>query len=199
LRKDGGLHRARDRGAVIFGVCAGFQILGRTIIERDGNELTALGIIDVSSQPLDGPRAIGEILTECNVVPGGGRLTGFENHGFGTALGSGVLPLGRVIVGRGNGCGSGEEGAVDGSIVCTYLHGPALARNPSLTEFLLSLAGVSLSSDVHDQVSVLQDALHDASVARAVRESESNGNSLMARIWKSGIRGASLPARGVDT
>ncbi len=34
----------------------------------------------------------------------------------------------------------GEEGAVQGSVVCTYLHGPVLARNPQLADLLLARA-----------------------------------------------------------
>jgi CobQ-like glutamine amidotransferase family enzyme len=45
--------------------------------------------------------------------------------------------LGRVRVGFGNGTG-GVEGVVSGHVVGTYLHGPALARNPALADMLLS-------------------------------------------------------------
>ena len=34
----------------------------------------------------------------------------------------------------------GAEGAVQGSIICTYLHGPVLARNPQLADLLLARA-----------------------------------------------------------
>ena len=34
----------------------------------------------------------------------------------------------------------GDEGAVQGSIVATYLHGPVLARNPQLADLLLARA-----------------------------------------------------------
>ena len=32
------------------------------------------------------------------------------------------------------------EGAVQGSIIATYMHGPALARNPELADLLLARA-----------------------------------------------------------
>ena len=64
-------------------------------------------------------------------------LTGYENHAGLTELGPGVRPLGRVLAGSGNG-GEGREGAVGGRVVGTYLHGPALARNPALADLLLS-------------------------------------------------------------
>ena len=45
-----------------------------------------------------------------------------------TRLGPGVRPLARTTIGIGN--GDGTEGCYTGQVVGTYLHGPALARNP---------------------------------------------------------------------
>ena len=66
-------------------------------------------------------------------------LTGFENHGGITDLGPDAMPLGTAVVGSGNGS-NGVEGVVTGKVVGTYLHGPALARNPALADLLLSWA-----------------------------------------------------------
>ena len=66
------------------------------------------------------------------------RLTGFENHRGGTVLGPAAQPLARVVTGAGNRAGDGIDGAVQGSVVATYLHGPCLARNPQLADYLLS-------------------------------------------------------------
>ncbi len=45
-----------------------------------------------------------------------------------------------MTAGVGNGGGDGTEGAVEGRVVGTYLHGPVLARNPALADRLLSWA-----------------------------------------------------------
>jgi lipid II isoglutaminyl synthase (glutamine-hydrolysing) len=66
------------------------------------------------------------------------RLTGFENHRGGTVLGPTASPLGAVVKGAGNRAGDGFDGAVQGSVVATYMHGPCLARNPELADLLLS-------------------------------------------------------------
>ena len=66
------------------------------------------------------------------------RLTGFENHRGVTRLGPGVRPLANVTIGVGN--GDGTEGAYAHRVLGTYLHGPALARNPGLADLLLSWA-----------------------------------------------------------
>ena len=63
------------------------------------------------------------------------RLTGFENHQGVTSLGPGARPLARTALGTGN--GDGTEGAYAGRVLGTYLHGPALVRNPNLADLLL--------------------------------------------------------------
>jgi CobQ-like glutamine amidotransferase family enzyme len=63
-------------------------------------------------------------------------LTGFENHLGVSKLGADSAPLGQVVRGTGN--GDGTEGAVTDRVLGTYLHGPALARNPALADLLLA-------------------------------------------------------------
>ncbi len=151
LRADGGLHRAVDRGAVVLAVCAGYQIVGRSFTvadrpERNGPDqvVEGLGLLDVTTTR--GPvRAVGEILTRWRGRTGEDAwLTGFENHGGYTRLGPGAEPLADVQVGVGN-AGDGTEGAVCGTVIGTYPHGPVLARNPALADHVLNLAlGVEL-------------------------------------------------------
>jgi CobQ-like glutamine amidotransferase family enzyme len=140
LKADGNLFRAMDAGAVLFAVCAGYQIAGRsfTVGERD-EEIEGLGLLDVTTRR--GPeRAVGEILTHWRRPDGSEYLlTGFENHGGFTTLGPSATPLARVEIGVGN-ADDGTEGAVQGKVVGTYPHGPVLARNPALADHLLELA-----------------------------------------------------------
>jgi CobQ-like glutamine amidotransferase family enzyme len=130
-----GLARAVDAGAVVFAVCAGLQILGQSFTGSDGRQQAGLGIVDCATHP-KGERQIGELVVEPTAF-GLPLLTGFENHGGITELGPGAEPLGRVRVGHGNGA-AGVEGVVSGRVLGTYLHGPALARNPALADLLLS-------------------------------------------------------------
>ncbi|MDR1806739.1 MAG: glutamine amidotransferase [Propionibacteriaceae bacterium] len=140
LTEDGGLFRAMDAGAVLFAVCAGYQITGRTFTVGDHDEVIAgLGLLDVETRR--GPvRAVGEILSHWTRPDGSESLvTGFENHGGYTYLGASATPLGHVEIGLGNN-GDGTEGAVQGHVVGTYPHGPVLARNPELADYVLELA-----------------------------------------------------------
>lgn len=137
LSSDGGLGAAIDAGKPVFAVCAGFQILGSTFLDGRGADHPGLGLVDCVTRRLPGPRAVGELLAK-PVLPGVPTLTGYENHGGQTVLGPAARPLATVEAGVGN--GDGTEGAVQGSVVCTYAHGPALARNPGLADHLLTLA-----------------------------------------------------------
>lgn len=140
LIKDGGLHRAVDRGAVVFAVCAGYQILGHSYGVGDADEpREGLGLLDVTTTR--GPeRAVGEVLHRWIGRDGDDAwISGFENHGGYTHLGDETQPFAQVEVGVGN-ANDGTEGALQGTVVGMYPHGPVLPRNPALADWLLELA-----------------------------------------------------------
>ena len=134
LRGDGGLQAAAERGAVIFAVCAGYQMLGTEFGGEEGQPVAGLGILDIRSGR-GARRGVGEILAEVDPELQLPRLTGFENHQGVTRRGPGVAPLARVLTGVGN--GDGTEGVWARRVVGTYLHGPVLVRNPGLADLLL--------------------------------------------------------------
>jgi CobQ-like glutamine amidotransferase family enzyme len=137
LRADRGLADAASNGAVVFAVCAGYQLLGTEFGGIDGEPVTGLGILEITSGRGD-RRGVGEIVADVDPELGVPRLTGFENHQGVTSLGPSVRPLARVSLGVGN--GDGTEGAYAGKVLGTYLHGPALVRNPGLADLLLTWA-----------------------------------------------------------
>ncbi|WP_300080354.1 glutamine amidotransferase [Propioniciclava sp.] len=140
LTRDGTVFRAVENGAVVFAVCAGYQICGQTFTIGENDEVReGLGLLDVTTRR-GAERAVGEILTRWTRPDGSEYvLTGFENHGGYTYLGSDAAPLAHVEKGVGN-AGDGTEGAVQGRVIGTYPHGPVLARNPALADHLLELA-----------------------------------------------------------
>lgn len=152
LIDDGTLARRVAGGAVVLAVCAGFQIVGRTFPGASGDAHEGLGLLDVDTVKGPGPRAVGEVLVETGPSALGAlpTLTGFENHGGITSRHEGTVALGQVVVGVGNGDGDSSEGAVQGHVVGTYLHGPVLARNPALADGLLSWALGDASLDPLD-------------------------------------------------
>jgi CobQ-like glutamine amidotransferase family enzyme len=141
LNADGGLHRALERGASLFAVCAGYQLVGTSFFAK-GQQHAGLGLLDLTSDR--GPsRAVGELAGTPDARLGLPSITGFENHGGRTHLGPGLTPLARVTTGIGN--DGTTEGVWAGRILGTYMHGPALARNPAIADLLLtSVTGSTL-------------------------------------------------------
>ena len=73
-----------------------------------------------------------------------------------------------VEIGVGN-CNDGTEGAVAGTVIGTYPHGPILARNPALADHLLELAlGHELEPLTHPEINKLRRQ-RLARVRRSVR------------------------------
>jgi lipid II isoglutaminyl synthase (glutamine-hydrolysing) len=137
LLADGGLAAAAGRGAVVFAVCAGYQLLGTEFAGEEGQPVAGLEILDIRSGRGE-RRGVGEIVAEADPALELPRLTGFENHQGVTRRGPGVAALAHVLTGVGN--GDGTEGAWAGRVLGTYLHGPALVRNPDLADLLLTWA-----------------------------------------------------------
>lgn len=142
------LSAAVKGGAQILAVCAGFQMLGESFTDVDGVITEGLGLLDVRTTRLR-RRAVGELLAAPAPELGLPTLSGFENHGGCTDVGPDAQPLATVIRGVGNGSSRGRptEGAMTAGIVATYLHGPVLARNDMLADFLIARAtGTELSN-----------------------------------------------------
>jgi lipid II isoglutaminyl synthase (glutamine-hydrolysing) len=137
LRADGGLARAAGSGAVVFAVCAGYQVIGDRFGGVEGEAVAGLRILDISSGRGD-RRGVGELVADADPALSVPRLTGFENHQGVTRIGSAARPLAKISLGVGN--GDGTEGAYSGKVLGTYMHGPALVRNPGLADLLLRWA-----------------------------------------------------------
>jgi CobQ-like glutamine amidotransferase family enzyme len=113
----------------------------------------------------------------------GELLTGFENHAGRTTRAVGVMPLGTVRSGIGN--GDGTDGARAGQIFGTYLHGPALARNSSFADELISIAtGMTLTRlDDHEEGLLCAERL------REFRAREAASKGFLRRLRPGGDRG----------
>ena len=136
------LHAAAARGAVILGVCGGYQLLGRSYELGPGEELPGVGLLDVRTVREDGPRLIGNVAIEVSTS---------------TAVASAFSPASRTTAGAPTsarasprsdvssrvmattGC-SGFEGARSGNVIGTYLHGPLLPKNAWFADWLIATA-----------------------------------------------------------
>jgi CobQ-like glutamine amidotransferase family enzyme len=112
------LHAAADRGAVVLGVCGGYQLLGHSY-EMGADHLPGVGLVDLKTVREDG-----------------------------------------------------QEGAVAGRVIGTYLHGPLLPKNPWIADTLIGWA-LAHRTGAAPRLEPLDDALeraaHAAAVARASR------------------------------
>jgi lipid II isoglutaminyl synthase (glutamine-hydrolysing) len=154
------LHAATARGAVVLGVCGGYQLLGHSY-EVGAETIPGIGLLDLHTIRGEGPRLIGNVA----VQSAEGTIGGFENHGGRTYLGSGQEPLGRVLSGHGNDGRSGFEGARRANVIGTYVHGPLLPKNSWLCDLLIALAlGVA-----PDALAPLEDSLERAAHSGALR------------------------------
>lgn len=160
-----GLHKAAACGAVVLGVCGGYQLLGRSYT-LDDEEIQGVELLDVRTVREPGARLIGNVAIEVSLPEHAPHvLAGFENHGGRTYLGSGQEPLGRVLSGHGNDGKSGLEGAIAGNTIGTYLHGPLLPKNVWFADWLIARA---LGLDA-DALAPLDDAIEDRTHASARR------------------------------
>jgi CobQ-like glutamine amidotransferase family enzyme len=170
------LHEAAARGALVLGICGGYQLLGRSYV-LGSERIEGVGLLDVETVREDGARLIGNVAIEVRLGDeandasgdrdgaGAQVLAGFENHGGRTTLGSAQEALGRVLRGHGNDGHSGFEGARSGNTIGTYLHGPLLPKNSWFADWLIARAtGLDVG-----ELEPLEDTLELAAHAGARR------------------------------
>jgi CobQ-like glutamine amidotransferase family enzyme len=158
------LHEAAARGAVVLGVCGGYQLLGESYTLGE-DQLQGVGLLEVRTVREPGARLTGNVAIEVELDGEPGVLAGFENHGGRTYLEEQTAPLGRVLKGHGNDGRSGFEGARAANVIGTYMHGPLLPKNTWFADWLIATAlGVSLKELVQ-----LDDRLEQQAHRSALR------------------------------
>ncbi len=168
--KQQSMREAKESGAAILAVCGGYQLLGQSY-ELEGETIEGLGLVDLKTVRETGPRLIGPVAIEVDLLGHPRTLAGFENHGGRTRLGD-CTPLGKVIHGFGNNGEDGFEGVKEDNLIGTYLHGPLLPKNAWLADYLIA-TGLEhhhgerpLLEPLDDQ---LEDAAHRAALTAASR------------------------------
>ena len=149
--KASALQQALNNGTPGVFTCGSPQLLGHYYEPAFGQKIAGLGLLDMTSKHpgIDAPRCIGNVVFEVIAQPLAQELAaiwgdkpiviGFENHGGRTYLDT-VQPLGKVITGYGNNGNDGFEGAFYQNAIATYSHGPLLAKNPFITDWLIQKA-----------------------------------------------------------
>ncbi len=131
-------------------ICGAYQFLGEYYVTADGKKLACLNILPfyTKQRSEDEKRLIGDIVVEVThpaFAPyrppnESYYLIGFENHGGRTIIPQTSDAIGKTVLGYGNNDTDQHEGFVYQNTIGTYLHGPILARNPLIADFLLAKA-----------------------------------------------------------
>ncbi|PWC26267.1 MULTISPECIES: cobyric acid synthase [Brenneria] len=133
-------------GVPIVGICGGYQMLGRRIIdgvESDVAQMAGLGLLDVTTE-FAVEKVTARVSGRCgDALPGifsagaGKALGGYEIHMGASRLGDGARPFARLTLSNGR-LVDYSDGAVneDGSVVGSYIHG--LFDNGEFTRALLN-------------------------------------------------------------
>ncbi len=176
LADDGGLGRAAEAGKVVVGIGAGFEILGETFDPPDGRRTEGLGLLDVRTTL--GEHVDNRVVTKPIPRLGLPALVGYEWHRGRTTLGPEAEPFAEVEIGVCNGGVPPTDGAVQGHVVGTYLHGPLLPRNPELADLLI---GWALGIELEPLPSAFAESARQERIAEA-RDVERRKEGLVHRL-----------------
>ncbi|MCP8307385.1 MAG: cobyric acid synthase [archaeon] len=149
--------RLAKLGIPIFGICGGYQIIGKRIIDRKGiegsspGEFDGLGLLDVTTEFSEydkvTKRVTAQIVANGPMLNSGMRKTiiGYEIHMGKTSLGKNARPAFKVTK-RGDKRVDDFDGAIDnnGLVLGTYIHGifDRLPVRRCLIDFLMKSKGI---------------------------------------------------------
>jgi adenosylcobyric acid synthase len=141
------------RGGSIIGICGGYQMLGRRILDPDGiegeqREIAGLGLLDIETV-IEGEKIVRN--TGAVLADGGVPLEGYEIH-MGRTTGQGCSRPMILIDGRPDGAVSG-----DGRVSGCYLHG--LFGSDAYRARLLS--GLGAEADGTSHRAAVEEALDE--------------------------------------
>jgi len=134
-------------------ICGAYQLLGNYYKAADGSIIEGLEIFDLYTESFGNqkPRCIGNTVATLstyitedplfkNISDLGDKIVGFENHGGRTYLKNKFEGLAKVEMGHGNNSEDKIEGILHKNSIGTYFHGPFLARNPHIADYLIAKA-----------------------------------------------------------
>ncbi|MCL2768758.1 MAG: glutamine amidotransferase [Solirubrobacterales bacterium] len=78
------LHEAAARGAIVLGICGGYQLLGRSYELSDGETIGGVELIDAHTVREPGPRLIGNVAIEVQLDGRGDSSSGSSGGGGGS-------------------------------------------------------------------------------------------------------------------
>jgi adenosylcobyric acid synthase len=140
LREQGlerALQEAAGRGVLVIGICGGFQLLGRRLVDLGGvagnaGDEPGLGLLPVATHFV-ASKLVREVTAECD----GDRWTAYEIHMGRTHVDDGAEPLQHVTLPDGS---MHADGVRRGTVWGTYLHG--WFESPKVRRLVAAAAGI---------------------------------------------------------
>lgn len=119
-----GVRTTAARGAAVYGECGGFMVLGRTVIDAEGQAHAMTGLLPVTTSFAERRLHLGyrelELLAATRLGPAGQHFRGHEFHYASLVDAGGAAPLFRVLDGIGNNIGN--IGAIEDRVMGSFLH-----------------------------------------------------------------------------
>jgi hypothetical protein len=131
------INKAVQDGVFILLICGAYQLFGKYYKGVEGNIIPGLEIFPYYTEAIADrkKRCIGNTVIQANLNGKETKIIGFENHGGQTF--DVDTPFGDVLFGHGNKFGDSKEGFFLSNVIATYLHGPLLAKNPELADYII--------------------------------------------------------------
>ncbi len=137
IRYKKNIKTALNNGVFFLLICGAYQLFGKYYKDVDGNIIPGLEIFDYYTEAIEDrkKRCIGNIIIKSKINDIETEVIGFENHGGQTY--NIKTPFGKILTGNGNKFGDIEEGYLEKNVIATYLHGPLLAKNPVIADYII--------------------------------------------------------------
>lgn len=144
------------RGGHVLGICGGYQMLGKEIIDADGVEgppstVAGLGLLDITTVMAPQKRLA---LSQATYLPTGDQLAGYEIH-IGVTEGPDCAHAWLSLDGRGEGAAS-----ANGRIMGCYLHG-LFAADAFRSAFFAQIGKPIVAHNYNASVQETLDSLAD--------------------------------------
>lgn len=119
---DDSIRRAARKGVPVIGICGGYQMLGKRILdpmrmESGETEVKGIGLLDVETELKD-KKITSQTEAETSILGRRMRLRGYEIHMGITTGDSGIFNFSRLATGE-----TATDGSMKGNVWGTYLHG----------------------------------------------------------------------------
>lgn len=153
---------ARERGKMVFGICGGYQIMGRSVSDPHGVEGDPLTVPGLGLLPVETMLTTGKVTrqVEFSFLGGTELCKGYEIHMGDTVITSDATPVNLMSSGLPDGC------MTDDRCMGSYIHG--ILDNDCVIRHILSQCGTALTDVPATDYAAWRDSQYDA-LAEALR------------------------------